>query len=113
MMRCYGGVQPLGASNSGARVSVVSVLVTPARRVSVQADFFRPLPFPYSIVVLSIFTVGSTEGFNPLPSTVPNFVPTGRLYSFGGPWLNDCEARINTVSDTRTRGCVTERAEPC
>ncbi len=69
-----------GKAQLGALVSVVSVLITPARRVSVQADFFRPPPFPYSTVVLSIFTTGSTEGFNPLHSTVPNFVPTGRLY---------------------------------
>jgi len=35
MMRCYGDVQPLGASLSGALVSVVSVLTALARRVLV------------------------------------------------------------------------------
>src|ERR1035438_5776624 len=88
MMRCYGDVQPLGASSLGALVSVVPVRPTSVRR---GLCLSRLLATPSLAVVLLLILLQFS-----LRPTVPNFVPSGCLVTLVSRRAAERETRINT-----------------
>ncbi len=75
-MRCYGDVQPLGASSVGVLVSVVPVLITPVRRV---LKFGRLLFLARSPALLPILTSDFSDPFN------AETLDPGRITAFSKP----------------------------